>query len=258
MVAIILLRRSRRERLIHLLGTDVSVASVVMLALAWSAFVFLWEPSGYYWSVLLFPAALLLTWGLRGARKNAARAWAGALVLVSVWNLYANVKEDRAYSVSYPPPLFEQIRAHLGPADVFIVAGRDWYANIDYSLLLECLDDWPRDPALPLLDDYLMKAPVGEWQKKLHDDIQGVFRSGGRVYVADHVFWNSSYDDLMQTADPFSLYAHTEYAGLDEKKLLGEIKSFFGRYDLRPSNFKIAQDPFWEVILRKTPEAPGK
>jgi len=236
-----------RVRLIRLLRSNASFTSVLMLVLAWSAFVFLWEPTGYYWSVNLFPLAFLASWWLRGSGRRTALLLAGVLLVVSGWNLYANHRQDQAYSVNYPPPMLEQIRAQLGPEDVFIVAGRDWYANIDYSLLLACLDDWPRDPAMALLDEYVMTGSREPWQQRLDTDIRAAFAAGGRVYVAEHVFWTDSYRDLEQTADPFSEYAHLEYAGLDGGRLSGEISSFFGRYKRCPSSFKIGAERFWEV-----------
>jgi hypothetical protein len=246
-VVIIAARRRVRERLIKLISSDKSFTCALMLVLAWSVFVFLWEPTGYYWSVNLFPLAFLASWWVRGSGRRTAVVLTGILVLLSGGNIYANHRQDQDYSVNFPPPLLEQIRAELGPNDVFIVAGRDWYANRDYSLLLECLDSWPRNPAWALLDDYIMKGPRDEWQQKLDQAIQGAFTAGGRVYVADHIFWPDSYRDLEQTADPFSTYAHMEYAGLGGETVTDEVKSFFSRYKLCPSNFKVGSDPFGEL-----------
>jgi hypothetical protein len=246
-VAALLFRRRVREGLTRSLRSDPSFTSVLMLALAWSAFIFLWEPTGHFWSVNLFPLAFLASWWVRGTGKRTALCVAGVLLVVSGWNLYADHRQDQAFSVNFPPPLLEQIRAELGPQDVFIVAGRDWYADIDYGLLLACLDDWPRDPALAFLDEYVMPGSQKAWQQKLDLDIRKVFAAGGRVYVADHVFWRDSYQDLEQTADPFSEYAHMEYAGLSGERLTGEIKSFFRRYKLGASSFKIGADQFLEV-----------
>jgi hypothetical protein len=240
-------RRSVREQMAHRLRSNASFTSVLMLVLAWSVFVFLWEPTGHFWSVNLFPLAFLASWWVRGSGKRTALVLAGMLILISGWNIYANHRQDQAYSVNFPPPLLEQIRAQLGPNDVFIVAGRDWYANRDYSLLLECLDNWPRDPAIALLDGYVMKGSRAQWQEKLDHDIEAVFAAGGRVYVADHVFWDNSYRDLEQSANPFSPYAHMEYAGLSGETLTHEITSFFTRYRMRPTSLKIGTDPFGEL-----------
>jgi hypothetical protein len=245
--AALLSRRRVRERLICLLRSDASFTAALMLALAWGVFIFLWEPTGHFWSVNLFPLAFLASWWVRGIGKRTAWWLAGVLLVVSGWNLYADHRQDQAFSVNFPPPLLEQIRAELGPQDVFIVAGRDWYADMDYGLLLACLDDWPRDPARALLDEYVMPHSQEPWQQRLDLDIRKVFAAGGRVYVADHVFWRDSYQDLEQTADPFSEYAHMEYAGLNGEKLPGEIQSFFRRYKLGASSFKIGADPFWEL-----------
>ena len=89
------------------------------------------------------------------------------------------------------------------------------------------------------------------WQQRLDRDIQAALAARGRVYVADHIFWNESYRDLERTADPFSEYAHGQFAGVDGEKLQGEIKSFFDRYKLRESGFKIAADKFRELERTK-------
>ena len=251
-VAVVLLSRRRvRERMAYQLRSSASFTSVLMLVLAWSMFVFLWEPTGHFWSVILFPLAFLASPWVRESRKRTTSLLAAALMFISGWNIYANHRQDQAYRVNFPPPLLEQIRAQLGPSDFFIVAGRDWYADRDYSLLLECLDDWPRNPAIALLDDYVMKRSREQWQDKLDHDIEAAFAAGGRVYVADHVFWDSSYRDLEQTANPFSPYAHMEYAGLGGEKFSNEITNFFRRFKLCPSSFKIGTDPFGELKKNK-------
>jgi hypothetical protein len=240
-------RRTVREGLLRLLRVDASFTSVLTLVLAWSVFIVLWEPIGHFWSVILFPLAFLASWWVRGCGKRTALCVSGALLLVSGWNLRADHRQDQAYSVNYPPPMLEQIRAQLGPNDIFIVAGRDWYANIDYDLLLACLDDWPNDPALALLDEYVMKSSPEPWQQRLDHDIRDAFATGGRIYVADHVFWPSTYRDLEKTADPFSAYGIEEFAGVNGERLRNEIKGFFSRYKLCESGFKIGADRFLEV-----------
>ncbi len=209
-IVFLIARRSVRERLMRLSRSNPSVAPVVMLVLAWSLFVFFWEPAGYYWSVNLFPLAFLAALWLGGSPKRTTLIVATMLLLISGWNVYWNHRQDQAYSVNYPPPLLEQIRAQLGPNDVFIVAGRDWYANLDYDLLLACLDDWPNDPALALFDEYVMRGSQEPWQKRLDRDIQAALAAGGRVYVADHIFWNESYQDSSAPPTPFqSMRAHS-------------------------------------------------
>jgi hypothetical protein len=245
--AALISRYSVRQRLVLLLRSDASFTSVLMLVLAWSGFVFLWEPVGHFWSVLLFPLAFLASWWVRATRKRTALLVGGTLLLVSAWNLRADHRQDRAYSVNYPPPMLEQIRAELGPNDVFIVAGRDWYANIDYDLLLACLDDWPNDPALDLFDDYVMKRSSQPWQENLDHDLQAVFATGGRVYVADHIFWPESYRDLEQTADPFSEYAREEFAGVNGEILKNKVSKYFGHYKMSESTFRIGADRYREL-----------
>ena len=244
---VVLSRRRVREGLLGLLRSNPAFTSVTMLVLAWSAFVFLWEPTGYYWCVNLFPLAFLASWWMRARRKQAALVVTAGLLLLAAWNLYVDHRRDRVYSVNYPPPMLEQVRAELGPNDIFIVAGRDWYANIDYDLLLACLDNWPNDPAIGLLDEYVLARAQQPWQQKLDLTIREALAAGGRVYVADHVFWYTSYWDLEHTADPFSEYSRERYAGVNGGILQNNIKSFFGQYELRPSTFRIGTDRFGEL-----------
>jgi len=246
--AVLLLARRRvRERLMGLLRSNLLFTSIVMLMLGWSLFVILWEPAGYYWSVELFPVAVLVSMWLRASRPRTVLLVGSALLAASGWNLYANHERDEAYSVSFPPPLIKQIRKQLRPEDVFIVAGKEWYNDIDYDLLLTCMDDWPRSPARALLDDYVKPGSGERWQQKLDGDIRDVFEAGGRVFVADHVFWRDTYDDLEQVESPYSEYAREEYAGVNGRKLQAEIQSFFDRYNLSESGFRIADDRYWEL-----------
>lgn len=244
---LLLARRGVRERLIRQLRSNMLFASIAMLMLGWSLFVFLWEPAGYYWSVELFPVAVLASMWLRASRRRTVLLAGATLLAASGWNLYANHERDEAYSVSFPPPLIQQIRKQLRPEDVFIVAGKEWYNDIDYDLLLTCMDDWPRSPARALLDDYVKPGSREPWQQKLDGDIRDVFEAGGRVFVADHIFWRDTYDDLEQVDSPYSEYAREEYAGVDGGRLQAEIQSFFDRYNLSESGFRIADDRYWEL-----------
>ncbi len=246
-LALCLARKSVRQRLFCLVRSNASFTTVLLMTLAWSVFVFLWEPVGHFWSVLLLPAAYLATWGAKGIGRRTELVLAAALLLISAWNLRADLLHDQANRINYPPPLLAQIRAELGPNDVFIVAGRDWYANMDYDLLLACLDDWPRDPALDLLDDYVMQVSAEPWQQRLNQEIQTVFSQGGHVYVADHVFWPDTYQDIGQSASPLDDYARPEFAGVNGESLRIEIKGFFSHYQLVKSTFRVGADPYWEL-----------
>jgi hypothetical protein len=197
--------------------------------------------------VLLFPAAYLSAWWMKGIGRRTELALACALMLISAWNLRADHLQDQGLSNDYPPPLLAQIRAELGPNDVFIVAGRDWFANMDYDLLQACLDDWPHSPAIDLLDDYVMGASNEPWQQRLDRDIRATLARGGRVYVAHHIFWPDSYQDLNDSSNPFSDYARPEFAGTNSDSLRIDIQRFFSHYKLADSNFKVGSDPYWEL-----------
>jgi hypothetical protein len=223
---------SVRRRLLELSRNNRLFSTALAMTLAWSVFALLWEPAGYYWSVILVPGAVLALLWVReyhpAIRRPFAR-WmtAGILLVASGWNLYADRIQDKAFSVSYPPPFLEQIQRKLGPHDIFIVAGREWYNNLDYDLLLECLNHWPRNPARALIDDYVVPDGRGQWEEKLAPQVQAVLQSGGRVFVAEHIFWKTSYDDLEQSADAFSEYTREEYSGVNTINLADEVGNFF-------------------------------
>lgn len=250
-LAMILIKRRHRLRLLHHMRTSAGFACTLALLLAWTVFVILWEPAGYYWCVGLIPVAFLATGQMSRLGQRAGLALAGVLLLVSGWNLKGDYRAELALSVNYPPPMLDQIRAGLGPDDVFIIAGRDWYGNIDYDLLLGCLDDWPRDPAIALLDEYVMEREMQPWQQSLDRDIGSVIMRGGHVYLAKHVLQKETYDDLAEIQDPFSQYYRQEFLGVNEQSLQQQIQQFFAHYELRPSRFRIGGNEFWELKQRE-------
>ncbi len=211
---------------------------------AWAAFVFAWEPSGYYWSLNLFPLLVCVGMLLRGRRTHLLPA---AFVLLSAWNVYANHSRDKIDSINFPEPLMESIRRQLGGRDIFIVLGRDWFADMDYDLLFTSLDRLPRNPGMAILDWILHPQPKANWRDELRAEIESTLDEGGRVFVAEHVFWPSSYEDLPGASDPFSEFIHEEYEGLDAAQLRRDVEEFFESYDLSESDLKIGADIFLEL-----------
>lgn len=72
----------------------------------------------------MFPAGLILALWLRESRPGTVSAVAGLLLAVSAWNVLANCRRDRAFSVNFPPPLIRQIEQQLSPPEIFIVGGK--------------------------------------------------------------------------------------------------------------------------------------
>ncbi|PYV07491.1 MAG: hypothetical protein DMG07_28695, partial [Acidobacteria bacterium] len=118
------------------------VSALTMLA--WSGFVFAWEPLGYYWALNHVAVAACLAALVRERRPAVtrfARASATALILVVTGaNLLYRHHRDGLDSINDPEPLLDAIHRDLGQNDLFVVLGREWYDGMDFDLLLECLD----------------------------------------------------------------------------------------------------------------------
>lgn len=131
------------------------------------------------------------------------------------------------------------------------MAGREWYGDLDWDLLLECLDRNRPNPGKALLDDFVTpgRERHRDWRPELERQIQTVWQAGGRVFVADHVLSADTYRDLPQTASPFSEYERTKFAGVDAERLSDQIKAFFDAYGPVESPVKIGTNRFRELKL---------
>jgi hypothetical protein len=256
LAAAVCANQRNRQRFSVLVRGNTLFTSALMMTLTWSVFAFTWEPTGYFWSVNLFPAGILIALWTRESRQRTAWIAAGVLASASLWNLYENHRRDVAYSVSFPPPLLEQIKQQLRPGDLFLVAGREWYADVDYDLLLKCLDFDPPSPAKALLDDYVLPEQ-DHWQQGLGRKIQTVLQSGSRVFVAGHLFRSGTYQDLDRTENPYSEFGRAQFGGVDGDALADEVRTFFNHYTLTPSGLKLAGDQFWEVKHQVAGQRPS-
>jgi hypothetical protein len=211
---------------------------------AWAAFVFAWEPTGYYWSLNLFPLLICICL-LFPAKKS--RILPAVFLLLSGWNVYSNHSRDKFDSVNFPEPLLVSIQSQMREGDIFIVLGRDWFGEIDYDLLFTCLDRLPQNPGRAILDWVLGERAGSDWRDKLRAEIESALDEGGRVFIAEHVFWPSSFEDLPEAKDPFSEFVHEEYRGLDAVQLQRQLEEFFESYEVSESSFKIGTDVFQEL-----------
>jgi hypothetical protein len=226
------------------------VSALTMLA--WSGFVFAWEPLGYYWALNHVAVAACLAALVRERRPAVtrfARASATALILVVTGaNLLYRHHRDGLDSINDPEPLLDAIHRDLGQNDLFVVLGRDWYDGMDFDLLLECLDTADESPARAILDDYVLD-PEGpaSWRQDLGEDVRAALERGGKVFVASHVFSAASYADLAQSGDPFCEYARDQYAAIDGPALRRDVEQIFSTYRLVPSSFRLGREGFLEV-----------
>jgi hypothetical protein len=248
--ASLLASRRIRRRLRDLTGGNALFVVSLLSVAAWSAFVFAWEPAGYYWVLNLFPALVCLGLFLRGRAPRTKRVLAVVVLGVCFWNVHFNRDWDQIYARNFPDPLLEAIDTHVGSGDIFIVLGnRDWFAGMDYDLLFECLKHRGRNPGLAILNDLMMR-PRGSrsWSAELRQRIESTLDADGRVFVARHVFSPDEYADLLDANRPFALYVKEQYLGIDGREAQAEVERVFEDFELAASEFKIGLDPYLEVM----------
>ena len=156
----ILRRTGLRAPFLFLMRNHLLFAVCLFNVAAWAAFVFAWEPSGYYWSLNLFPLLVCTSLLFPGQKSRILPA---VFLLLSGWNVYSNHSRDKFDSVNFPEPLLESIQRQMRDGDIFIVLGRDWFGEIDYDLLLTCLDRSPQNPGRAILDWILGEQTIAPW-----------------------------------------------------------------------------------------------
>lgn len=239
---------------VHLIRTNPLFAMSFLWILCWSAWVFAWEPvSSQYWIPALPPALVCLGILLRDRiTPHRAYLFAGSVFVVSAWNVYFNHQNDRDLSRNFPPPLVATIEQHLGPHDLFIVLAKEYgLGNMDYDLLFVALQYAPRNPGLAVLDDFVW--PTGNsptWRDKLRTRINSTLDSGGRVFVAAHLFDRGSYNDLASTDDPFAIMVQRQYPANQGQRFQEEVRMVLASYNLQQSDFSIGPDRYF-LLQRK-------
>ena len=174
--------------------TPLFLASLA-LAGVWAVFCVVWEPTGYYWSVALFPlltAAVLL---LEPAPAGSRWLVIGLLLAGTVWNFHENRRVDHQNGPRFPDPQLARIRQVVRPQDELLFLQQVWIDQVDYDLLVNCLEHGGRTNTITLVEKYLTASPLN-WEVPLAHEINAVLSQGGRVYISNLVFRPELYDDL--------------------------------------------------------------
>jgi hypothetical protein len=225
------------------------VVSLLSLLL-WSTFIAAWEPSSvHYWVVTLFPALLVLGILFRSREQRGLWVFASLAVLLSGWNVYLNHQLDQRWSRNFPPPLVAEIRKYVGDRDIFIVLGNeDWFGNMDYDLLFNVLEHEGRNPCVPIVEDFVTPAAGSpNWKDKLRAKIDETLKSGGRVYLANHVLDPDSYDDLAGNKDLFDFYVDERKLSINGPALYQDVQGLVDDYDQKNTGFAIGDDKYVEL-----------
>jgi hypothetical protein len=244
-------RTAALRQQIGTLFKHVSLFAISLLSVAfWWAFAFAWESATpHYWALSLFPALIAVGFVLRHRSPTARWIFVATALLVAGWNSYANHQVDRSESRNFPEPLLASIQDHLGDRDIFIVLGDDhWYGGMNYILLSRILKYRPRDPLVTILNEsmVLQKRPQS-WRRVLDERIKSTLNSGGRVFVAAHVFNHTEYEDLAVLQNPFAEQIDAPYLAIDPEILYQQVQQIFRDYALRKSDFRIGSDDYYSV-----------
>jgi len=245
-------RSAAGPRLIRLVQTDSLFAVSVFSVVFWSVFVILWEPvTSYYWVLTFFPGLLCLGLLFRNSAECGLKVFAAVVVFLVGWNGYFNRGYDAVSSRNFPEPLVAAIEGHLGQRDVFIVLGHeDWYGEMNYDLLFACLRARPRNPGLSILDDFVLPSAGQAWPEKLRHAIDATVDSGGRVFVAAHVFDPRSYQDLANNADPYDPFFQKQMLTLSGPILYEQVRGVLAAYARQDSDLKVGEDGYF-VLKRR-------
>lgn len=220
----------------------ISVASI----LSWSFFCVLWEPTNYYWFILLAAFFVCVAAGVR-LSENVSRGLALTLCLVSAWNVYANHLLDAGGAKRAPEPQLAVIKHHLRPNDLLWVVDLGWSGDIDYDLL-STTAAFEHIADIRAISDIVGRSPTASaWQQALADSSREAIRRGGRVFLSDRVFDADSFDDAWEQS-PFADYRVERPYPVDWQALSRTLPAVVERsYDILPAGFLIGSDTIWRL-----------
>jgi hypothetical protein len=238
----------------RLLRSKVTFTVSLMSACTAWIFAFSWEAAtAQYWLIGLLLALLCLA--ILITSKRGSLIFATFVLILSVWNLHFDRLSDQQRSLEFPDPMLQSINDHIGGNDIFFVLGDGGYGNTNYDLLIDIMIEQNRNPAVLILNDFVLPAgSSGNWRALLAKKINSTLANGGRVYVAGHIFDQDSYQDLAHADDAFNEQVDERYLNVDGSALYDQVQEFFRQYALKDSGFAIGTDAY--SILTERPPDP--
>ena len=220
----------------------ISVASIV----SWGAFCLLWEPTNYYWFILLAPCFLFFAAAYRLTPAR-ARMLAIGLSIATAWNLFANHALDAAGAQRAPEPQLRVIARYLRPDDLLWVVDLGWSDDIDYDLLSSTAASEHLASIRAVSDVVGASRDDAAWQRAVEDSTRDVLRRGGRVFLSDRVFDPDSFQQAWEQS-PFADYQVERPYPINWPHLSRELPAFIERnYEIRPAGFLIGSDTIWRI-----------
>jgi hypothetical protein len=219
-------------------------------AASWSIFCFFWEPTNYYWFVLLAPFFVWLATDLRPIRRT-PRILLGALCLATLWNLYANHAQDVDGAQRAPEPQMRIIERHLTSSDLLWVADLGWSGDVDYDLLSTTARFDHAAPILAVSDVVGRSRDAASWERALADSSRARFQHSARVFISGRVFNPETFERTWEDS-PFADYTEERSFPVDWASLGRELPAFIRRtYDVVPAGFSVGSDSIWRLEPRR-------
>lgn len=235
-------RRSLDERARVRPVVWISIASIA----SWGLFCLLWEPTNYYWYVLLAPFFVYMAAELHLTARR-ARTAAAMLGLATIWNIIANHSLDLDGAQRAPEPQLRVLEQHLRPNDLLWVVDLGWSDGIDYDLLSSTLAFEHAGTIGSMSDLVGHSRDMDSWQRALQDSSQHTIDRGGRVFLSDRVFDPDSFDQSWASS-PFADYRVERPFPIDWVRLARELPAFVeDHYDIRPAGFLVGSDTIWRL-----------
>ena len=144
--------------------------------IVWCVFIFFWEPLiAHYWCLPLILALLAMALISRHWRPALRIGMAAVLLLITAWNGYANIHQDRREHMRNPEARMAAMRQFIGPRDCIVFLARKKIQYVDYDLLFQTWSAERSDGVVILIPD-LIHADVneGEWIKRVREQLDHV------------------------------------------------------------------------------------
>lgn len=213
---------------------------------SWGLFCLLWEPTNYYWYILLAPFFVLISCTMR-LTITSERAIASALCVVSLWNIAADHSLDVAGAERAPEPQMRVIEQHLAPNDLLWVVDLGWSGDIDYDLLASTAAFEHAATIRAVGDVVGASRDDSSWQRAFLDSTRQTIARGGRVFLSDRIYDPDAFDHSWEES-PFADYRVERAHPVDWTKLASELPAFVEHhFDIRPTGFLIGSDTIWRL-----------
>jgi hypothetical protein len=208
---------------------------------AWSFFIVPWEPlMPHFWCLALILLLLALSMAYPLWNTAFRRRVTLLFLLLSVWNGYSDIHQDRFEEGRNPDAGLATVNAQTRPQDIFIFFARNRVQYTDYDLLAHAIDRERPDAVKILLPDH---ADLTD----LFQDMDITRRRGGTVWLSSVVLEPAHYEDVGSEHDIFSPYPMKNLRGINGPEIFASVSRRLAPYKPQPSTLVIGHDHFLKI-----------